>query len=257
MSCQDFAPIIVELARERLIDAATRQRGLAHVETCAVCAALLAEERALSAGLRGLRAAVTAETAPVELERVLLTAFRQQQAAPVVAGASTRRGWWWAAAAVLLLSLGLASARWLGFAEAPQERIASGPAGAVTPMPDLVGLEVKTPVRIEAAPGEQPVPRDQQSAASPKRPRRTAQARREPTPQPAVIPAEYVTEFFPVARGSELIPLEGGQLVRVQMPRANLIPLGIPVNQERAAEIVKADVLVSHEGLARAIRLVY
>jgi hypothetical protein len=57
-------------------------------------------------------------------------------------------------------------------------------------------------------------------------------------------------------QGVELIPLEGGQVVRVIMPRSNLIPLGIPFNQERANETIKADVLVSN-GLARAIRLVY
>jgi len=70
-------------------------------------------------------------------------------------------------------------------------------------------------------------------------------------------PREYVTQFFPVMQGDDLIPLEGGQLVRVKMPRSNLISLGIPFNQERASETIKADVLVSNDGLARAIRLVY
>ena len=40
---------------------------------------------------------------------------------------------------------------------------------------------------------------------------------------------EFVTPFFPVMQGGELIPLDGGQLVRVRMPRSNLIPLGIPI----------------------------
>jgi hypothetical protein len=58
-------------------------------------------------------------------------------------------------------------------------------------------------------------------------------------------------------QGGELIPLESGRIVRVRMPRSNLIPLGIPFNQERANETIKADVLLSNDGLARAIRLVY
>jgi hypothetical protein len=41
------------------------------------------------------------------------------------------------------------------------------------------------------------------------------------------------------------------------MPRSNLIPLGIPIDQGRASETIKADVLLSNDGLARAIRLVY
>ncbi|MGH9848353.1 MAG: hypothetical protein ACREBD_00715, partial [Blastocatellia bacterium] len=70
-------------------------------------------------------------------------------------------------------------------------------------------------------------------------------------------PREIVTQFFPVIQGSELIPLESGQIIRVRMPRSNLIPLGIPYSQERADETIQADVLVSNDGLARAIRLVY
>jgi hypothetical protein len=58
-------------------------------------------------------------------------------------------------------------------------------------------------------------------------------------------------------QGGELIPLESGQLLRVRMPRSNLIQLGIPFDQERASETIKADVLISNDGLARAIRLVY
>jgi hypothetical protein len=70
-------------------------------------------------------------------------------------------------------------------------------------------------------------------------------------------PREIVTQFIPVIQGSEWIPLEGAQIVRVRMPRSNLIPLGININQERAGEAIQADVLVSNDGLARAIRLVY
>ncbi|HEX5082474.1 MAG TPA: hypothetical protein VFY40_10525, partial [Blastocatellia bacterium] len=70
-------------------------------------------------------------------------------------------------------------------------------------------------------------------------------------------PGEFVTQFFPIMQGGELIPLESGRIVRVRMPRSNLIPLGIPFNQERANETIKADVLLSNDGLARAIRLVY
>jgi hypothetical protein len=70
-------------------------------------------------------------------------------------------------------------------------------------------------------------------------------------------PREFVTQFFPVMQGGELIPIDGGQLVRVRMPRSNLIPLGIPLDQERVSETIKADVLLSNDGLARAIRLVY
>jgi hypothetical protein len=51
------------------------------------------------------------------------------------------------------------------------------------------------------------------------------------------------------------VPLDGGQMVRVQMPRAALAAWGLPVNAERAGETVKADLLLAHDGTARAIRL--
>jgi hypothetical protein len=87
-----------------------------------------------------------------------------------------------------------------------------------------------------------------------KRQKRLASANRRSSNNEA--PREFVTQFYPIMQGVELIPLEGGQVVRVRMPRSNLTPLGIPFNQERANETIKADVLVSN-GLARAIRLVY
>jgi hypothetical protein len=70
--------------------------------------------------------------------------------------------------------------------------------------------------------------------------------------------AESVTEFIPLVVGAPAAtPLEGGQLVRVQLPRAALASLGLPLNAERGNEPVKADVLLGNDGLARAIRFVH
>jgi hypothetical protein len=69
---------------------------------------------------------------------------------------------------------------------------------------------------------------------------------------------ETVTEFIPLVAGAPAsTPLEGGQLVRVQLPRAALASLGLPLNAERGhEERVSADVLLGNDGLARAIRFV-
>ena len=68
--------------------------------------------------------------------------------------------------------------------------------------------------------------------------------------------SEALTEFVPVAAGANSAPMDGGQLVRVKVPRAALASLGLPVDADRAGETVKADVLLAHDGTARAIRLV-
>jgi hypothetical protein len=62
-------------------------------------------------------------------------------------------------------------------------------------------------------------------------------------------------DFVQLATGDSSAPLESGQMVRVQVPRAALAALGLPVNAERASEMVKADILLAHDGTARAIRL--
>jgi hypothetical protein len=49
---------------------------------------------------------------------------------------------------------------------------------------------------------------------------------------------------------------DGGQLVRVELPRSALAKFGIPVNMDRYNEKVKADVLFGADGLAQAIRFV-
>ena len=47
-----------------------------------------------------------------------------------------------------------------------------------------------------------------------------------------------------------------GQVVRVRLPRESMRSFGLPVNQDRIVQTVKADVLVGEDGIARAIRFV-
>ena len=74
MNCRDFETIIIDIARDRLMDAASRERGLEHVQRCARCATLLVEERALSRDLRALSTRCAAEEIPGRVETALLSA---------------------------------------------------------------------------------------------------------------------------------------------------------------------------------------
>ncbi len=67
---------------------------------------------------------------------------------------------------------------------------------------------------------------------------------------------EIATDFLPLVDADSSAAQEGGQLVRVEMPRTALAAFGLPMNVERADEPVKADVVVGVDGLARAIRFV-
>ena len=84
-------------------------------------------------------------------------------------------------------------------------------------------------------------------AAPPRRPRPT----RRPPP-----PAEIATAFFTLPEARDLPPAEAATVVRVQLPRSTMRLVGLPVNEERADERIRADMVLGQDGIARAIRFV-
>jgi hypothetical protein len=80
MNCQDFENRLDALARGTLADARTREEASAHAAACAHCAARLADERALTEGLRELARKSKAAEAPARVESALLAALRAQAA---------------------------------------------------------------------------------------------------------------------------------------------------------------------------------
>lgn len=267
MNCPDFETIIIEIARDRLMDAEDRERGLAHVRSCVSCATLLGAERALSSDLRALSLEGAAEEIPERVETALLAAFRQRAgataSAPIAATRTNRRTL--AVAALALLTFGLALAGLIG-QRSQRSWIMTSSTGETPARPSTYGGGALTPT-VAPTPEKPTRPAPIVAARQPDRPttRSMSDRRRNLSAETLasrrrvndIAPREFVTQFFPVMQGGELIPLESGRIVRVRMPRSNLIPLGIPFNQERANETIKADVLLSNDGLARAIRLVY
>ena len=81
MNCQDFEINIDGLARGALMDARAREVALAHESTCTRCAARVADERALTSGLRVLAADTKEREAPAHVETALLAALRARVAA--------------------------------------------------------------------------------------------------------------------------------------------------------------------------------
>jgi hypothetical protein len=62
--------------------------------------------------------------------------------------------------------------------------------------------------------------------------------------------------FVPLLYEEEPGPLEGGQVVRVSLPRSMLARFGFAVNTETADQPISAEVLVGNDGVARSIRLI-
>lgn len=70
------------------------------------------------------------------------------------------------------------------------------------------------------------------------------------------IARETTTPFFPLFFGS--VPTTDGHLVRMELPESALARFGVSWSDlvDRASGTVLADVLVGHDGLARAVRFV-
>ena len=263
MNCHDFEAIAVDLARDHLMDAAQREKALAHSASCARCALRLADERALTGGLRVV-AKTAIEEAPARVEAALLEAFRQQRAAvPSVVPARTARRspgtlWLYAAASVAAIALivtllALAASRARDTQPAPQKAVNQGPSIPDEPRPSSLKPEVLPSTKTGAvalnAPERRPGSTDRMRSVG-----RSKPPANDPNARAAV--AEIATEFIPLMNREALAQMDGGQIMRVELPRSALMSFGLPMDMERATERIKADVVVGNDGLARAIRFV-
>jgi hypothetical protein len=79
---------------------------------------------------------------------------------------------------------------------------------------------------------------------------------RTPRPTKNATPDEQPLEFYALADMNSAEPVTGGRVVRVDLPRASLVSLGVNVPLGSDKQLIKADLLVGPDGVPRAIRLV-
>ena len=257
MNCQRFEQVVSELARGQMMEADVRAEALAHSEQCEYCAARLADEAKLTRGLQFLATDMESLAAPDGVELKLREAFRARQVVvPPSVNSSRSRYWLVAVAAALLVVMGVA-AMWLS-ADAPQKTVAdNSPQKQVEP-PDNPG----GPVGPTGAGSPEPQKNEERVANNnvPKRqisnPGRRNTRRAPETQMANHASNEIATDFMPLGDANTLVLQDGGQIIRVKLPRSTLVRFGFPVNMDRSNENVKADVIVGVDGLARAIRFV-
>jgi hypothetical protein len=264
MNCQIFETVVNDLAREQIMEAKTREEALAHSGACEACALRLSLERRLTFGLRALAAEMKSESASPRVEEELLKAFRSQTSSVPGMPLSSRRRWAVAAAAVVLVGFGMAGIKWW-LSGPSQIAIESNNNGAATAQ--------AIPVAI-GHPTSGPTPKQTPGVYRPRRKPsvRSSEKRSSGGNEPSVAKrgagetnttaggnseeSDVTTQFLPLSYASPVSLQDGGQLVRVELPRSAMARFGLPVNMERYDERVKADVLLSADGLARAIRFV-
>ena len=253
MNCQDFETIILSMARAQLIEASARRQAFAHIAQCPGCADMLAEQQALTAAVRATAKSIRDEGASAHVEQSLRAAFRQQiEDSPAFCyrgshgGIARIRAWQWprpalvALAAALLIIL-LAGTIWRWPFTDPRQKTVT-----VQPAPGASQENEKLPESLSPTPQREPV---QHIAGE----RRRA---RNPVQRSATSGEEVTTEFIALANEGELVPLESGRVLRVELSASTLISMGLPITAEDVSKPVLADLLVGQDGMARAIRFV-
>ncbi len=253
MNCQRFETVVSELARGQMMAAEQRAEALAHSEICDDCATRLGDEQMLTLGLQSLASEMESLEAPRELEAKLLEMFRGRAVVvPITRRQSNTRYWLAPIAAMLLIAISVVVFRW-------SNRPANEPREAIKqeqpqPKPD----ESKKSNEQLAQDVEKPPVED--SLPQPSKPKRVHPVSLSRPNNAAVanhVTKEIATDFIPLSYMSAAnLQQEGGQIIRVQVPRSALANFGLPVNMDRYNEKVKADVLYGVDGMARAIRFV-
>ena len=253
MNCQKFESVVSELARGQMMSAQQRGEALAHSDACEDCAMRLRDEEMLTRGLQSLAAEMDSLEAPVMIEANLLQAFRARNAVvltPVLQRRSHSVYWLAAVAAMLLLAISVFVFRWT-----------NRPVGDPRNAGNQEEPQRKQQVVEQATPqfaNNVPVPEDE-FVPQRRKPRRiqSASLSRPANNQVANhVTNEIATDFIPLSYMNAASFQDGGQIVRVQLPRSALVNFGLPVNMDRYNEKVKADVLFGVDGTARAIRFV-
>ena len=259
MNCREFEDIVNDLVRAKMIDAASRAAGTAHAENCGRCASRLADERAVSAGLKSLAVSDDGKAAPASVEAALLEAFRAQASNPPARHLPVRSRSW------LRWTLAAAAATVIAFGFIVYHAIQN------EPQKDHNVVKEKPSGPQPSVNREEQVVKDNGATERRRRSRgpRPRSGNRLQLNRPFIRDTitsyaggnESTTDFFPLSYSDDQKPVESGkvirvQVIRVQMPRPALIAFGLPVNIESADVPVKADLLVGEDGLARAIRFV-
>jgi hypothetical protein len=250
MNCQRFESVVSELARGQMMAAEQRAEALSHSDVCDDCAARLNDEQMLTLGLQSLAGEMESLEAPGEVEAKLLEAFRARETVvPIAKKQSHSRYWIAAVAAMLLIAISVLVFSWTK-RPAENPRVA-GKQEEPQPKPQVRESNEQIVQDVE-----KPAPREITKRVYPKRIHPVSSRRAESASVANHATKEIATDFIPLSYMSAASLQEGGQIIRVQLPRSALANFGLLVNMDRYNEKVKADVLYGVDGTARAIRFV-
>lgn len=245
VDCVQFDEILADINRKGTREAELRDAALAHAETCGRCGLRLIESEWLDFALKSLVTRDAERPAASRAEAALLQRFRREK------GIAARRKLQWqiaalAAVAAVLLALGISYGR------RDVRALPSAPAINVA----VNGIAAN---RVAAIPSSAVASNRVQGAQSEAKPARAYGQRRK------VASADYNSDsdrsesaanFIALPYSDDPRTLDGSAVVRVTLTQSALASFGLPVSEFGSSDRVSADLVVSEDGTAEAIRLV-
>jgi hypothetical protein len=238
MNCEQFEQLAQQIAHNELRDGELLRTAMNHAAQCAACDAIFVESRELAAAVAELAAQDKLIEVPARMESMLRAAFVREHAADTRSRKNVFVGAFkWATVSLVAAAIILAV-----FLPRLVNRKSETNRTAVTPTQSASPAVAET--KIAPAPSTvAPVVRKHLAAA--RKPKKNL-AESETT----------LTGFLALPYADDLSTIEYGAIVRLQMSRADLAWLGLPVPISDNGEKVIADLFVNGSGTPEAIRLV-
>ena len=269
MSCNDFEMVVKDLIRNHSMEAKKKEEALIHAKSCVRCAARLPNEKFLANALR-VTAKAERASAPAHVKANLLAAFAANCGNEVSvnprpyfvrtsASGSNRFAWlfaWqWAAVATVIVVALISAATMRSLFMQPKDKLQQ----AVTAYSnDITIPEHKDKPENRVQSPRTPLLKNTNVQIAYRYKNKNA-LRPKPVKQPSIenqTNNEITSEFIALTYTNETSAIDSGMVVRVKVPRATLIAMGLPMNAANKDGYVKADLVVGDDGVARAIRLV-
>ena len=262
MNCQEFSTRVSESAVGPELRFTLHDSLLEHAAICPRCAVRLEAEQALTAGLAMVATDERKIEAPAFLRNDLLIAFNNSvESVPATVVLFPIRSNWvrWtlAAAATIILGFILFSARWAlkpATDETSRNVVPEQNVKSRDVRPDNVSAESSNNNNNEPA-SAVPNKAIAKSGVIRRTSRRISPAKLDNI-STQVASSEVKSEFVPLTYLNNATAMESGIVVRVEIAREKLATLGLPFDLDRADDIIKADIVLGDDGVARAIRLV-
>jgi hypothetical protein len=235
MKCEEFEAMGLDAERGPSLSEVERAAAREHASTCSRCAALQDSWQAAGAELRAFAEDTALAQAPARVEMRLRQEFRTQHVTLKVRRTAVVAAWALAAAAVLLGAVSWRTWRQSQQGEAANHPVVSVPAANNLPESDFAARANRRDPAAVPSGARQPVS--------------TGAGR------PEALVADNEMSGFTFLPGAFATDSEEAAILRVRLQRGALGALGLPVNEERAAEWIQVDLLVGEDGLPQAVRL--